>query len=187
MDTSRAKWKDLSINKITKIQVSLIYLVLPCKLDISIVVQIDRSLPRRVQNVHHRLLLAHEAVMISMIRGVEIAFAVDTMGSDEAFGVAKAGRRVALGDGVDCSCRHSRRGVISGIYLPWRGSGDVVCVLGRRVVLGSMSVLLIFKGMDDARVLYFLDGAFSHYAGKKRIGTPKRTCFPPSPSHTGLD
>ena len=99
------------------------------------------SLPRRVQNIHHRLLLAHEAVMISMIRGVEIAFAVGAIGSDEAFGVAKAGRRVALGGGVDCSCRHSRRVVISGIYLPWRGSGDVFCVLGRRVVLGSMSVL----------------------------------------------
>lgn len=141
MDTSRAKWKELSINKITKIQISLTYLVLPCKLDISIVVHIDRSLPRRVQNIHHRLLLAHDAVMISMIRGVEMAFAVGAMGSDEAFGVAKAGRRVALGDGVDCSCRHSRRVVISGIYLCWRGSGDIFCVLGRRVVLGSMSVL----------------------------------------------
>lgn len=140
MDTSRAKWKEFSINKITKIQISLTYLVLPCKLDISIVVQIDRSLPRRVLNIHHRLLLAHDAVTISMMRGVEIAFAVGAMGSDEAFGVAKAGRRVALGDGVGCACRHSRRVVISGIYLSWRGSGDVFYVLGRRVVLGSMSV-----------------------------------------------
>ena len=39
------------------------------------------------------------------------------VGRDEAFGVAETGRRVAFGDGVDCSCRHSAGVVISGIYF----------------------------------------------------------------------
>ena len=82
------------------------YLVLLRKLDVNIVVQIDWSFLSRIQDVHNRLLLAHDTVMVSMIRGLKVALAVGAVGSDEAFGISKTRGWVALCDGIDRSRRH---------------------------------------------------------------------------------
>lgn len=98
---------NVPIMKNAKIEIT--HLIFPRKVNIYIIIQLNRSFSRRIQDIHNRLLLTHDTVMVSMIRSVEIALTVGAVGSDEAFRVSKAGGRVAFGDGVDCACCHFAR------------------------------------------------------------------------------